>query len=78
MDIFPLRIHIYNIIDGIVGMKFSLLCKRKLSISIIFRSITWYYEMGGIEEAEGESQRNAVYGCGIGWCYLVPNHFANV
>ena len=42
MDIFTLCIHMYNIIDGIVGINFSIFCKRRVPILIIFRSITKY------------------------------------
>ena len=56
MDIFTLRTHMYNIIDGIVGIKFSVFCRWRVPILFIFRSISKYGIVwwGGVGEAERE------------------------
>ena len=80
IDMFTLRIHMYNIIDRIVGIKFCIFCKRRVPISIILRSISKYgiVPWGGVGEVKGGSQRNEVYGCVMGLCYLALHHFANL
>ena len=59
MDIFTLRIHMYNTIGGVAVNKFWILFnKRKVPILIILRSIVKYGIVcggGGGEEANGES-----------------------
>ena len=43
MDIFTLHIHMYNIVNGIVGIKFDIfICERRVPIPMTFGSIAKY------------------------------------
>ena len=82
MDVFTLRIHMYNIIDGIVGTKFGIFLQMKGTNFNPFskHQEVWYCVVneGGWGGREGGSQGNEVYNCVSGLHYLAPNHFANV
>ena len=81
MGIFTFRIHMYNIINGIVEIKFMIFSVKEgyqfQSFFDALQSMVLCGE-GGVEEAEGGSPGNEVYGCVGGWYYLAPHHFANV
>ena len=62
-DIFTLRIHMYNIINGTVRIKI------RIPNSIILRLIEWYGIVlwGRVEEGIRRYQEDEVYGCVIAW-----------
>ena len=73
MDNFTLHIHMYNIVNGIVGIKFSIVFVKE---GYPFQSILEVLQSmvlcgGGFEEAEGGSQENEVYGCVNGWYSII-------
>ena len=80
MDIFTLRMHMCNIIDVIVGIKFIVFCNRRVPVLIIFRSITkcGIVRWKRVEEADGGCQGNQVYSCASGCYYSALHDFANV
>ena len=80
MDVFTLRIHMYNNILWIVGIKLVFLLQKKGTNFNDFEKHckVWYCVVVGVGEAEVVSEGNEVYCCVIGWCCLAPNRFANV
>ena len=51
-------------------------CQFELFLEALRSVVLWWWV--GVEEAEGGSQGNEVYGCVSGWYYIAPHHFANV
>ena len=80
MNISILCIHMYNIIDEIVVIKFSFFVKEAYKFQSFLEAL-WSMVLctvGGVEEADRESQGNEIYSC-VSMCYYsAPDHFANV
>ena len=80
MNISILCIHMYNIIDGILVIKFSFIIKEGFKFQSFLEAL-WSMVLcavGGVEEAGRESQESEFHSC-VSMCYyLAPHHFANV
>ena len=80
MDIFIWRIHMYNIIDGILVIKFSFFVKEEFKFQSFLEALcsmvlcaTW----GGLRR-QAENLKEMRCSC-VSLCYyLAPYHFANV
>ena len=72
MVIFTLCIHEYNVIDGIVQIKF----KKRFQFQFYKKHYKVYYWVVIQGKWEGGSQGDEAYGCPVGWWYLSYACFA--